>query len=238
MNLILFSPDEIRQPLAINDPRAIHLLRTLRRKPGDTFDAGIINGERLKGTLLEVGSHALSLEFKTVEIPPPLHPIILLIGLPRPQTARKILQEATSLGVREIHFSTTEKGEPSYRSSKLWSTGEYHRHLISGAEQAFTTRIPEVQHHEKLADAVTQLIENRPGIALDNYEATGFLRDFQPPANGCFLAIGSERGWSAAERDVFRQHEIPLLQLGTNVLRTETACLAALALLLAKLQLL
>jgi len=238
MNLILFSRNEINDPLPKSDPRAVHLLQTLRRKTGESFDAGIINGERLKGFILSIGSEKLEIEFKPAGNPPPLHPIHLLAGLPRPQTARKILQETTSLGVGSIHFAATERGEPSYRESRLWSTGEYHRHLISGAEQAFTTRIPEIHHHRSIAEALDQLASDYPGIALDNYEATGFVRDYQPPASGCFLAIGSERGWSASERDQFRKRKIPLLQLGHQVLRTETASLCALALLMARLKLL
>ncbi|HLS27646.1 MAG TPA: RsmE family RNA methyltransferase [Opitutales bacterium] len=238
MNLILFSPDEIGHPLSTEDPRAVHLLRTLRRQEGDLFDAGVVNGDRLKGRISAITSDALSLAFETVETPPPLHPVLLLVGLPRPQTARKILQEATSLGVCAIHFVKTEKGESSYAKSRLWSTGEYRRHLIAGAEQAFTTRIPEIVHHEKVADALNEISPDLPGIALDNYEATGFVRDYQPPPSGCFVAVGSERGWSAKERDSFREREIPLLQLGTHVLRTETASLCALALILARLKLL
>ena len=63
-----------------------------------------------------------------------------MIALPRPQTARKILNEATSLGVASIRFFRSEKGEPGYRASTLWTTGEWRRHLVDGASQAFDTR--------------------------------------------------------------------------------------------------
>src|SRR5690606_38650587 len=139
MNLILFTEPEISQPLPLADPRAIHILQTLRRKTGDDFDSGIVNGSRGKSVIREISTRHLLLEFRPTENPPPLHPVSLLVGLSRPQTMRKILQETTSLGIAELHFVLTEKGEPSYAESKLWSTGEYRRHLIAGAEQAFTT---------------------------------------------------------------------------------------------------
>lgn len=235
MNLILFTKDEAAAPLPLTDPRATHLLETLRRREGDTFDAGFVNGPRTTGTLRQITANALVLEFRETGPPPPLHPVALLAGLPRPQTARKILQETTSLGVEEIHFVRTDKSEPSYAGSKLWSTGEYRRHLIAGAEQAFTTRTPTVKHHENLAAALEELVPGRDVVALDNYEATGPLRNHQPSRARSVLAVGSERGWSAAERDRFRAGGIPLLQLGSNVLRTETACLSGLTLLLAKM---
>lgn len=239
MNLILFTEQETAQPLPLADPRAVHILRTLRRQIGDVFDAGVINGPKGKAILREFSCENLILEFHLQEAPPPLHPISLLVGLSRPQTMRKILQETTSLGIGELHFVATEKGEPSYAESKLWSTGEFTRHLTAGAEQAFTTRIPSVRQHASLADALDDLQPTHPSaIALDNYEATGPLRDFSPTELPCFLAVGSERGWSARERDLFRNRNIPLLQLGTNVLRTETATLCGLSLILASRKLL
>ncbi|HEY1848006.1 MAG TPA: RsmE family RNA methyltransferase, partial [Opitutaceae bacterium] len=43
------------------------------------------------------------------------------------------------------------------------------------------------------------------------------------------LAFGPERGWSGAERDLLRARGFTLAHLGTRVLRTETAVVAALA---------
>ncbi|MBP7483295.1 MAG: RsmE family RNA methyltransferase, partial [Lacunisphaera sp.] len=49
------------------------------------------------------------------------------------------------------------------------------------------------------------------------------------------LALGAERGWSAAERTLLRASGFTFTHLGERVLRTETACIAALTLLKAKL---
>ncbi|MFW5883288.1 MAG: RsmE family RNA methyltransferase, partial [Verrucomicrobiota bacterium] len=71
----------------------------------------------------------------------------------------------------------------------------------------------------------------RPCVALDNYEASAPLAQWlqgRPPTPS--LLIGPERGWSATERDHFRAANIPLAHLGTRVLRTDTAALAALTL--------
>lgn len=236
MNLILFDPDEIGRPLPRTDPRAGHILDVLRRKTGDDFDAGVVNGRKGKGILRQIGPTALEIDFDLFEEPPALLPIGLLAGLPRPQTARKILQEATSLGLSEIHFATTDKSEPSYAESRLWTTGEWRRRLVAGAEQAFTTRIPALSRHDSLAAALAS-IGAPPAIgALDNYEATAPLRTFRPDHLPCLLAVGGERGWSAGERDLFRERNIPLFSLGQNVLRTETACLCGLTLLMANME--
>lgn len=236
MNLLLFEPAEAAAPLPRRDPRAVHLLDVLRRREGDTFDAGLVDGPRGKGTLVAVGAEALTLAFAWGPPPPPPDPITLLAGLPRPQTARDILRDATTLGVAAIHFVATEKGDPGYAQSSLWHAGEWRRHVRLGAEQAFDTRLPEVTHGRALADVLAALPAGATRLALDNYESPAPLGGLAISAGApVVVAVGSERGWSAGERERLRAGGFVFVHLGSRVLRTETACLAALTLVRAKL---
>lgn len=235
MNIILFRPEEVQLPLPRDDARARHILNVLRRAPGDSFDAGVINGARGKGVVASVDAGHLHLRFHWGAPPPPLPPLVLLIGLPRPQTARDILRDATALGVAALHFVRTEKGERSYAQSSLWQSKEWEECLVTGAAQAFCTQIPEVTHDRDLASVVKNLPEDHVRIALDNYEANLLLTEARiSPAQPVVLALGAERGWSGTERALFRQHGFALAHLGPRVLRTETACVAAIALVKAK----
>ncbi len=236
MNIILFHPAEVELPLSRSDPRALHILGVLRRRPGDTFDAGLINGPRGKGSLVAIGTDSLTLKFVWFEPPPPLCPIQLLIGLPRPQTARTILREATALGVAAMHFICTEKGEASYAGSSLWKSDEWNRCIINGAAQAFCTRLPEITHGRSLPEAIASLPAKTDRCALDNYEAPAHLSQCSlEGAKPVVLALGAERGWSADERTLLRTSGFVFANLGPRVLRTETACIAAVTLLKAKI---
>ena len=243
LNIIIFESDETGRPLLRSDPRAAHVLDVLRRQEGDTFDAGLVDGPRGKATVVTIGAEALTLSFAWGALPPPLDPITLIVGLPRPQTARKILQEATALGVAAMHFVATEKSEASYAHSTLWSSGEWRRHLIAGAEQAFDTRLPHVTWSRSLPEVVAALSPTATRLALDHYEATSPLsechliddtRTAVMPA-GAVLAFGPERGWSARDRALLRANGFPLVHLGPRVLRTATAVVAAVALVKARL---
>lgn len=236
MNIILFRPAETQCPLPRQDPRARHILEVLRRQPGDSFDAGLLDGPRGKGTLVSVDQKCLTLAFAWGEPPPPLRPLTLVIGLPRPQTARDILREATALGVSAMHFIRTERGEAGYATSTLWRSGAWQDCIISGAAQANCTRLPEVTHGRTLPEALKPLPAGATRLALDNYEATVALSTCNPRGDkSAVLALGAERGWSAAERDLLRVSGFTLVHLGERVLRTETACIAAITLLQAKL---
>lgn len=231
MNIVLFESSEIGAPLDIADERAQHILKVLRRGEGDSFDAGEIDGKRGKATVRTIGPKTLELTFDLSIDEPALYPIDLIVGLSRPQTNRKILQEATALGVRSIRFALTDRGEPSYVESKLWRSGEWRRHVVNGTAQAFTTRLPHVSYGMALEEAIGAVDGNAMRIALDNYEANEALGEMDARGQAIALAIGSERGWTAVERAALREQGFLLAHLGTRPLRTETAVVAGIALL-------
>lgn len=237
MNLVLFEPAELDRPLPRSDRRAVHLLAVLRRGVGDTFDAGLVNGPRGKGTLAALSADALTLTFAWGPPPAPRAALALIVGLPRPQTARDILRDATTLGATSLHFVRTDKADPGYALSTLWTSGEWRRHVLAGAEQAFDPAIPDVTFHRTLAE-ILNASPSPTGtrLALDNYESATALGDLHViRENPVVLAIGAERGWSAAEREALRAHGFALVHLGARVLRTESAVTAALAIVRAKL---
>jgi 16S rRNA (uracil1498-N3)-methyltransferase len=236
VNIILFSPAEVELPLPRRDPRARHILAVLRRGPGGVFDAGLINGPRGQATLRAVTDDALVLSYEWGAPPPPLAPLRLIVGLPRPQTARDILREGAALGVAALDFVATERSEPGYARSSLWTSREWENLLLAGAAQAFCTRLPVVQHGRSLAETIADLPAASACIALDNYESPVALTGVDLAGRtAVVLAIGAERGWSAAERALLLQRGFLLAHLGERVLRTETACIAAITLLKARL---
>lgn len=231
VNLILFTAGETNRPLPRTDPRAAHLLDVLRRAPGEAFDAGIVNGPCGRGTVEKIGADSLLLSFEWGPPPPPADDITLLVGLPRPQTARDVLRDATTLGLARIHFVRAGRSEASYARSSLWGSGEWQRHLIAGAAQAFATQVPDVTHQHSLAEIFPLLPAGGPRLALDNYEATQSLATTPiPNPQPVVLAIGPERGWTKEDRALLREHGFTLAHLGTRVLRLETAVVAALTL--------
>ena len=235
MNLILFQADELSAPLLSSDPRADHILNILKMEPGQKFDVGLINGPRGKAWRKTSSEKELALEFEWESAVPQLVPIELWVSFCRPQTCRRILQECTSLGVQCIRFFDTEKCEPSYRKSRLWSTGEAERLLIRGAEQAFCTQIPKLEFGTDLIETLEQQTPDGTLLALDNYESTHNLGKLTGVTSPITLAVGGERGWHNKERDALRSAGFTLVDLGARVLRTETACIAGISILKTRL---
>jgi 16S rRNA (uracil1498-N3)-methyltransferase len=236
MNLVLFAPTEIDRPLDLTDDRARHVLKVLRRQVGDEFDVGLINGPRGKARVTALGAERLELDFTWAAPHPPPPSTTVIMGLPRPQTARDILRDATTLGATTLFFVRTARTDPNYASSSLWTTGEWERHLAIGAAQAFATHLPTVSFDQKLDSALNQShVGDSPVIVLDHYEAASPLAQFSVASatTPATLLIGPERGWAETDRALFTELKLPLYHLGDRVLRTETAVTAALALVMA-----
>lgn len=228
MNIALFEATEHQLPRA--DPRARHVIEVLRRGVGDTFDAGVVDGPI--GTATVTALDPFTFTFTPGREPPPLPDVTLIVGLPRPNTARDILRDATTSGVCAIHFVATERTTPSYATSSLWQDEEWRKHLLLGAAQAFDTRLPVVSWTRSLAEALAEARGER--IALDNYEAEAHIGRWEPQGGAITLLIGPERGWGPRDRAQLRSAGARLFHLGERVLRVEMAVVAALALVHAR----
>lgn len=238
MNLILLKPEEAdKGGLSGTDVRAVHIREILRAKAGDRVWVGVAGGRRGIALLHLVSTAHVSWEIKWEETVPTPFPLQLLAGLPRPQTARKILLECASLGFSEIHFFNAEKGDPAYAQSSLWHDGEAEDLLHKGAAQAFTTLVPALARHASLDTALQHIMlgGGRQRVFLDIYEAAEPLNETLRDASHVLLAIGPERGWSATERTVLRSAGFASAHMGDRVLRVETACVAAGTIALASL---
>lgn len=238
MNIILFESMPLNKRILSHDPRAEHIRKVLRLDIGDSFKLGLVNGPSGIATITSIDEKDIVFAWEPQEDAVPLHPVTLLVAQVRPICMKRILRESISLGVSELVVVGSDTGERSYREAKLWSTGEYRKYLLDGAMQSGSTGMPVF----KLSPSVDAFLEE-PGawktkLVLDpvvDSEPLSTLEDIKAPV---VLAIGPERGWSERERKLFAHHGYRFLSIGGRILRTETACSAALAILLGRMHLL
>jgi RsmE family RNA methyltransferase len=256
MNLILFEQHELSGnnyeiTLTSKDLRSIHLKKILKADEGTILDAGIINGRQGKAIVYKISNDEYHLSFTPETEPEALYPLTLLLGLSRPPTVKKVLKEATALGIERFILCGTENGEQSYRQSSALQPDKIREVLIEGAQQACCTMLPEVsvEHSLRYAVELINTDKKRPvKIGLDNYEPEMSLTSYlnlpetietlKRRHNKIILAVGSERGWTDGERQRLRDYGFTLLSLGTRVLRTETASIAGSAVCLSGMGLL
>jgi RsmE family RNA methyltransferase len=264
VNIILFEPAELGKPLPRRDERTVHLLKVLRKNPGDRFEAGVLNGNLGLGRIDSIrfdGALFYSLDLQ--EEAPNRQPVRVAVGFPRPIQIRRILRDLSNLGLEAVDFIGTELGEKSYRETKIFSDGGARAAMIEGAIQARDTRLPALSVYSRLedwlaerpwekssacgkvacgkvADGKVTAVGGYPArsrllIALDNVRSEGALALLSAMGQSVVLAVGAERGWSDREREELEKAGFLRLSMGSRALRTETACLAAAVLVLDKM---
>ena len=235
VNLVLLTEKELADGLGLDDARAVHLLETVGLKVGATFHIGIKNAKRGIATVTALHPKLVFSVKLEAEIQKRI-PLAVIVGLPRPQTAKKVLHDLASIGADEIIFFDTEKSDAGYATSSLWKGSEWTEHIEKGAEQACSALIPKVERCASLAEALGKLRGDNWRIALDPYEASQALGEAVPNSTRAVLAIGPERGWSAAERALLLKNHFLLCHLGDRILRVESAALAGGMIMLSQLK--
>jgi 16S rRNA (uracil1498-N3)-methyltransferase len=248
MNLLILEAGEVGQVIPRGDRRYEHVKKILKKVPGDKVAAGLADGAIGTALVRELDASGLVLDFEAFEgpagVPPELAQLRLVLGFPRPIQATRLLKELTTLGLREIRITGTELGEKSYAQSTVFKDGDFRRSLIEGAEQSGNPRLPLVSTYWSVRrcldalppDAGTRLLLH-PYAQADRLGAVAFERGaaLKLPVT---LAVGSERGWTDAELAAFEAAGFASASMGSRILKTETAAIAASVVCLAALGLL
>ena len=236
MNLMVFESEEWGQNLPLTDHRGKHLKEILKLQIGDEIKMGLVGEKWGKGQYLgdENGFCRFIWPVRVFDAPPP-YPLVLLIGTPRPPTARRLLKDLTTLGVASLHFTPTDLGEKSYLQSSLWTKNEYRENLLEGAQQGESTHLPEVHTHRNLHEALKALPAGGLRIAPDlpKHGLSQLTWPVTPPET-VTIAVGPERGWTEKERIYLGENNFQTMNLGPRNLRTETASLTAVSLILSR----
>ena len=214
--------------------QAHYIARVLRMRAGDALILFNGAGGQYPATLEAVGKHAVVVttgEFEPVERESPLA-LHLGIAVSRGDRMDWVVQKATELGVHAITPLLSErtevklKGEREAKKLRHWQ-----QVAISACEQCGRNRLPVVHPLQPLQDWC-QRVEADARLVLDP-EADSSDPGAAAPASIALL-VGPEGGFSAAEIAAAATAGFHSLQLGPRVLRTETAPLAAIALLQAR----
>jgi RsmE family RNA methyltransferase len=236
MNILLVTPGEFSEGLPDTDPRVRHIRKVLRASAGDTLWVGIIGGPKTLSELIPRSSGGFSFKPVKEEESLPLFPLILLTGAVRPVVMKRIIRNTAMMGLQALWVCKTGRSEKSYLNSSLWNPGGIDPYLTAGASQGFTTRFPEVRKFRTLEEAVSSAGNTGFRVFLDNYGPSVPLKDAASPEAGPgIIAVGSERGWSGAERHLLLREGFTRASLGPMVLSTEAACTAGSMVLLSAL---
>ncbi|MCC7464042.1 MAG: 16S rRNA (uracil(1498)-N(3))-methyltransferase [Gammaproteobacteria bacterium] len=216
-----------------------HVTRVLRLRAGDALTLFNGRGGEYTATLARpVARDHASVKVDThaaVERESPLA-LTLLQAIARGERMDLIVQKATELGVARIVPLTTERSVVRLDERQAARRLEHWRAVaIAACEQCGRNRPPQIDaitDFERLADATCGLApgERSPRLMLEP-DAPAALAARAVGLTAATLLVGPEGGWSEREAALARRSGFTACRLGPRVLRTETAPLAALAVL-------
>ncbi len=137
------------------------------------------------------------------------------------------MQKAVELGVNSITPLTAERCVVQFTAEKKQQRFQHWQKIIQhAAEQSGRTVLPELNEITPIQNWVNQQSGLR--VFLDPY-ATTSLAELQPIEQCVTLLTGPEGGFTEQEREIAKASGFVPVRLGSRVLRTETAGIAALA---------
>jgi 16S rRNA (uracil1498-N3)-methyltransferase len=208
-----------------------HLVAVLRLAPGaeiEVFDGGGARFRaRLDGDELEIGAR-LPAEARPVDV-------ILAQSLAKGEKMDLIVQKATELGASRIVAFASEHSVPRLDARRGAERAErWQRIAQEAARQCGRADVPRVDapiDWGALVSLAREDQERRP-LLLDASEREVRLGAAARGVSKLLLAVGPEGGFSREELQSATQSGFTAVALGPLVLRTETAGLAALAVVL------
>ena len=257
MNLILLEPGEVGDgdpgnpghSIKLCGARAHHLLNVLRVAPGHHVRVGILDAQAGVGTVQSIGDNTVDLRC-TFDVMVPSRPRVdLLLALPRPKVMRRLWAQIAALGVGQIILTNAERVERNYFDTHVLTSECYGPLLIEGLQQARDTRLPAVSIHKQFKVLIEDDLDGlfpagaagpggpgRPGRQrlLADPAARKPAAAVVPGSidQRILLAVGPEGGWNAFETALLEAHGFEAFGMGPRTLRTDTACVALLAIVL------
>lgn len=206
-----------------------HVVSVHRAVVGDTLRIGLLDGKLGTGTVTLVSAEAVEMDVCFDREPPPPSPAVLVMGLPRPKSMRKVLHVATTMGVKELHFINARRVEKSYWSSPRLAPEHVEEVLLLGLEQAVDTVLPRVHFHRRIRwfieDDLPEIARNRRCLVAHPAAADTCPRNLSEPS---VLALGPEGGFVDYEIGYFVDAGFQAVTMGPRILRVEEAVAALL----------
>lgn len=231
------NPLAVGQTLSLPEEAANHLVRVMRLREGD--GCVLFNGDGHDYAATLVASTKRDAQVRVDAATPldnesPLH-ITLLQGIARGEKMDLILQKATELGVAAIVPVNAERTEVKLDAARAEKRLAHWRSVVvSACGQSGRARVPAVAAPRNLQEAALAMPAEALKLTLDP-QGEHRLATLAGAPGGVVIAIGPEGGWSPRDRLALANAGFQGLQLGPRILRTETAGLAAVAALQARL---
>lgn len=212
-----------------------HAVRVRRMGAGEELELIDGSGVRLRGTIQEGTSAALTLSVTDVTEEPQQRPRLVLVqALAKNDRDIQAIEAATEVGVDAVIPWAAQRSIADWPAKKAHKMAAKWANVLTAATlQARRARVPELGELIR-GTAVTQLVTPTSRvIVLDETESSGLTEAVHDPGTGdieqIVVIVGPEGGITSAEVDALVAAGARTAVLGPTILRASTAGPVALA---------
>ncbi|MGC2872107.1 16S rRNA (uracil(1498)-N(3))-methyltransferase [Ihubacter sp. mB4P-1] len=220
-----------------------HLCKVLRLREGDTVDVSDRNQWEYETEILSISEDEVLLAIcdkQKFAREPQVH-VTLFQGVPKAGKMETIIQKCVELGVYSITPVFMERSVVVEKGNFAKKLERWQKVSDEAVKQCRRGIVPEVRKQQKFREMTDALAgydlvifpyENETGTTMKDC-----LRGLSEIPQRIAIVIGPEGGFADSEAELLDQAGAIRVSLGKTILRTETAGMAALAMVMYELEL-
>jgi 16S rRNA (uracil1498-N3)-methyltransferase len=215
-----------------------HIIRVLRMGTGETLTLVDEKGIEHQGIINQVDREWVVIKITDTEEPSQpesgIPRITICQALPKGDKTDLILQKCTELGVHDFRFFGGKRSvariKEEQRNAKLQ---RWNRIVTEAARQCERRTVPSVSWFQSAEDAADAADHELRMLLWENEHVNSLkgLVTKRTIPDSVIVTIGPEGGFDAQEVELFTSRDFKTVSLGKNILRTETASIAIMAIL-------
>jgi len=206
-----------------------HLVRVVRRQPGDLVEVIAPSGNLWPCEVVSTGNPAVVRVTGPMRPAPPIAPLTLWVGLAEAGRLEFVAEKATELGVQRVGVMVTDRAT-RVPDADAWARREarMQRVAISAARQSGRGVRPVPMGLVAFAHVLATTTPGQ-GIILDPRADTSLAQVLDRRADGepLTVLVGPDTGFTDAEVDAACAIGMTSAHMGAGMLRAETAAIAA-----------
>lgn len=219
-----------------------HIKKVLRMKPGDLLEISDGNAWEYEGEILHIDDDQVEIKIldKQKFAREPEIDITIYQGVPKSGKMELIVQKNVELGMKKLVPTFMDRTVVSGIEKYKKKVERYNSIAMEAAKQCRRGIIPTVADPITFKNMVSELEEYDliifPYENENNFTIKDFLQGIAEKPEKVAIIIGPEGGFSDSEVSMLREKGIESVTLGNTILRTETAGIATVAMLMYQLE--
>jgi 16S rRNA (uracil1498-N3)-methyltransferase len=222
--------------VSVEDDEAHHAVAVRRLRPGERLVLTDGAGTTLTGTVAETGKRSLVVTADDVRLVAEPTPVFTVVqALPKGDRGEVAVEVLTEVGVATIvpwaadRSVAVWRGERAARSLERWRATAF-----QAAKQARRAWFPQVVRLASTGDVAALVADADLALVLHETAELPLASVGVPPVGRIVVVVGPEGGVTEAELATLSEAGAQQVRLGSEVLRTSTAGVAAVAALLSR----